>query len=77
MNNRRDDYGFMTIDGRKVEFTDEKNVLLLSFEKAGIRLHFAIILSCMAFAHVCRLYRKRMTEDVPLLPVQRSPETAW
>lgn len=44
--------GFMTIDGRKVEFTDEKNVLSV-IRKAGIDyLHFAIILSCPPLAHV-------------------------
>ena len=36
--------GTITIDGRKVEFTDEKNVLSI-IRKAGIDLHYVIMMS--------------------------------
>lgn len=44
--------GFMTIDGRKVEFTDEKTYFLSLEKPVLIYLHFAIILSCPPLAHV-------------------------
>ena len=43
--------GTMTIDGRKVEFTDEKNVLTLSVTQALIFRHCAIIQSSLHLEH--------------------------
>ena len=41
--------GFMTIDGKQVEFTDEPNVLLRSSEGADIDMPSDIMLSLGAF----------------------------
>ena len=46
--------GFMTIDGRKVEFTDEKNVLSV-IRKAGINLPTLCYHSEVSTFGACRL----------------------
>ena len=46
--------GFMTIDGRKVEFTDEKNVLSV-IRKAGIDLPTLCYHSELSTFGACRL----------------------
>ena len=46
--------GFMTIDGRKVEFTDEKNVLSV-IRKAGINIPTLCYHSELSTFGACRL----------------------
>ena len=60
--------GTMTIDGRKVEFTDEKNVLTV-IRNAGINIPTLCY-------HVVSV-QLRMTEAKHLLPVPSSRETEW
>ena len=69
--------GTMTIDGRKVEFTDEKNVLTVHQEMpVSISPHCAII---QRFPHLVPVVsvQLRMTEARHLLPVPSSRETEW
>ena len=63
--------GTMTIDGRKVEFTDEKNVLTV-IRNAGINIptlcyHSELVVSAQL----------RMTEAGLLHPVPSSREMEW
>lgn len=66
----------MIIDGRKVEFTDEKNVLSV-IRKAGINI--PTLFTTPSFPHlvpvVCVPWK--MTEERCLHPVRKSRETAW
>ena len=58
----------MIIDGRKVEFTDEKNVLSV-IRKAGINIPTHLVpVVCVPW---------KMTEERCLHPVRKSRETAW
>ena len=68
--------GFMTIDGRKVEFTDEKNVLSV-IRKAGINLPTLCYHSEVSTFGAAGSALWRMTGDVLLPPAQRFPEMEW
>lgn len=68
--------GTMTIDGRKVEFTDEKNVLTV-IRKAGINIPTLCYHSEVSTFGACRLSPWRMTEAGLLLPALKSRETEW
>ncbi len=69
--------GTMTIDGRKVEFTDERNVLSV-IRKAGIDtfLRCAITQNFPPLAPAVSV-RWRMTEGEPSPPVRKSPGMGW
>lgn len=69
--------GIMTIDGRKVEFTDEKNVLSV-IRKAGINvptLCYQPELSIYGSVPVC--VQQKMREVNYLPPVQKYQEMVW
>ena len=68
--------GFMTIDGRKVEFTDEKNVLSV-IRKAGIDLPTLCYHSELSTFGACRLCTVEDDRGRTFAPVQKSPETVW
>ena len=66
--------GTMTIDGRKVEFTDEKNVLTV-IRNAGINIPTLCYHSELSTFVVS--VQLRMTEAKHLPPVPSSRETEW
>ena len=69
--------GTMTIDGRKVEFTDEKNILTV-IRNAGINIP-TLCYHSETF-HIRSLsvsVRLKMTEAKHLRPVPNSRETEW
>ena len=68
--------GHMIIDGRKVEFTDEKNVLSV-IRKAGINIPTLCYHSELSTFGACRLCTVGMTGAEPLPPVLRNQETEW
>ena len=69
--------GTMTIDGRQVEFTDEKNVLTV-IRKAGIDIPTLCYHSELsAFSAPAVSVRWRMTEGEPSPPVRKSPGMGW
>ena len=68
--------GTMTIDGRKVEFTDEKNVRQSSGMPVSISPHCAIIQRFPPLVPVVSV-QLRMTEAKHLPPVPSSRETEW
>ena len=69
--------GTITIDGRKVEFTDEKNLLTV-IRKAGIDIPTLCYHSELSTFGACRLCTvERMTEEELLLPAQKNQETVW
>ena len=73
--------GHMIIDGRKVEFTDEKNVLSV-IRKAGINIPTLCYHSEVSTFGACRLCtveddRGFRSEAKLLHPVQKNHETEW
>ena len=68
--------GTMTIDGRKVEFTDEKNVLTV-IRNAGINIPTLCYHSELSTFGACRLCTVGMTEAGLLHPVPSSREMEW
>lgn len=68
--------GTITIDGRKVEFTDEKMSFLSSERQGLICLRCVIIRNCPhTEPAVC--VRWRMTGEGRLRPVRKSQEMEW
>ena len=65
---------YITINNRKVSFTDEKNVLSI-IRKAGI-LHSVIIQNFLHTALVVFVWLK-IIEEESLLHVQKHQETVW
>ncbi len=68
--------GTMTIDGRKVEFTDEKNVLTV-IRNAGINIPTLCYHSEISTLVPVVYVQLKMTEEKHLLPVQNSREMEW
>ena len=68
--------GTITIDGRKVEFTDEKNLLTV-IRKAGIDIPTLCYHSELSTFGACRLCTVEETEEELLLPAQKNQETVW
>ena len=68
--------GFMTIDGRKVEFTDEKNVLSV-IRNAGIDLPTLCYHSELSVFGACRLCTVEDDRAALLPPALRNQGTAW
>ena len=66
----------MIIDGRKVEFTDEKNVLSV-IRKAGINIPTLCYHSELSTLVPVVCVPWKMTEERCLHPVRKSRETAW
>ena len=67
--------GIMTIDGRKVEFTDEKNVLSV-IRKAGINVPTLCYQPELSIYGACRLCT--VEDEVNYLPpVQKYREMVW
>ena len=67
--------GIMTIDGQRVEFTDEPNVLSV-IRKAGIDIPTLCYHSELSIYGACRL-RWKMREERHLPPVRKNQETEW
>ena len=68
--------GTITIDDRKVEFTDEKNLLTI-IRKAGIDIPTLCYHSELSTFGACRLCTVEMTGEEPLPPAQRSQGMVW
>ena len=68
--------GTMTIDGRKVEFTDEKNVLTV-IRNAGIDIPTLCYHSELSTFGACRLCTVEDDRGKPLLPVQKYRAMVW
>ena len=68
--------GFMIIDGRKVEFTDEKNILTV-IRKAGIDVPTLCYHSELSTFGACRLCTVEDDREGHLRPVPKSREMAW
>ena len=68
--------GTMTIDGRKVQFTDEKNVLSV-IRNAGIDIPTLCYHSEVSTFGACRLCTVEDAAAGRLPPALRSPGTAW
>ena len=66
--------GIMTIDGQRVEFTDEPNVLSV-IRKAGIDIPTLCYHSELSIYGAC--VRWKMREERHLLPVRKNQETEW
>ncbi len=68
--------GTMTIDGRKVEFTDEKNILTV-IRNAGINIPTLCYHSEISTFGPVVYVRLKMTEAKHLHPVPNSREMEW
>lgn len=68
--------GYMTINNRRVAFTDEKNVLSVIRNQELIFLRSAIIRNCQHTAPVVCAWWK-MTEGRFLHPAPKYQETEW
>ncbi len=68
--------GTMTIDGRKVEFTDEKNVLTV-IRNAGINIPTLCYHSELSTFGACRLCTVEDDRGKTFAPVLSSRETEW
>ena len=68
--------GTMTIDGRKVEFTDEKNVLTV-IRNAGINIPTLCYHSELSTFGACRLCTVEDDRAGLLHPVPSSREMEW
>ena len=68
--------GSMMIDGRRVEFTDEPNVLAV-IRKAGIDIPTLCYHSELSIYGACRLCTVEMNGERRLLPVQKNRRTEW
>ena len=68
--------GIMTIDGQRVEFTDEPNVLSV-IRKAGIDIPTLCYHSELSIYGACRLCTVEMREERHLPPVRKNQETEW
>ena len=68
--------GYMTIDGRKVEFTDEPNVLSV-IRNADIDIPTLCYHSELSVYGACRLCTVEVREERRLHPVQNRQEMGW
>lgn len=68
--------GIMTIDGRKVEFTDEKNVLSV-IRKAGINVPTLCYQPELSIYEPAVCVQQKMREVNYLPPVQKYREMVW
>ena len=68
--------GVMTIDGRKVEFTDEPNILTV-IRKADIDIPTLCYHSELSVYGACRLCTVEMIKEKHLHPVPNHRETEW
>ena len=68
--------GFMTIDGKQVEFTDEPNVLSV-IRKADIDIPTLCYHSELSVYGACRLCTVEMKRAKRLPPAPKSQKTAW
>ncbi len=68
--------GSMMIDGRRVEFTDEPNVLAV-IRKAGIDIPTLCYHSELSIYGACRFCTVENEWGKRLLPVQKNRRTEW
>ena len=67
---------YMIIDGMRIPFTDEKNILQV-IHKAGIHVPTFCYYSDMSIFGACRMCVERTTEAVSMLPVPPLPRIRW
>ncbi len=68
--------GIMTIDGQRVEFTDEPNVLSV-IRKAELIFQHCAITQNYRFTEPAVCVRWKMREERHLPPVRKNQETEW
>ena len=68
--------GIITINGRKYEFTNEKNILTI-IRRAGIDLPTLCYQPELTTSPTAACVRWKMTGAVPSPPAPSLPETVW